>query len=531
MRKVKMFAALFILTMSAGSNADEFKLGKQLVDKGNAQGALPCASCHGSDGAGLAAANFPRLAGLDANYLIKQLKDYQTDSRQNLVMSPHAKALNSKEINAVALYYSKQKAPVSLIEGDKAQLKLGKKLIEDGIYEKDLQACIKCHGPGATGAGESFPALAGQHPGYIKNQLLAWQENSRKNDPNELMKAVADRMTKAEIEASALYLASLKSDGTPQKPTVIAQKKKKVKKPTPKKFTLARYNKQRIAWEKKLPKRIEFTPPSDDEIPNNQYGDMVRYGKELFNNTQLLRAENVGNDINCKDCHLGSGRTANTAPIWGAAGNFPAFRKKNKHVNSLEERIAGCFTYSMNGTPPAPRSKEMIALMSYHTFLAKGAPIGADLKGRHYPKLKEPKQTPDFARGKKVYQEDCQICHGKNGEGMKVDNKQIYPPLWGDNSFNWGAGMHRISMAANFIKVAMPLGKADLTEQQAWDVAMFMNNHERPQDPRWKGKVDVTRAKAHGHADCLYGIESEVDGHKHILGDIGAPLPRKNGRK
>lgn len=524
MRKLTSCALLMLLALAGHSNAADGQLGKQLVDKGNKKGALPCASCHGENGGGLAAANFPRLAGLDSAYLAKQLNDYQSGERLNLVMAPHAKALNAQEIEAVSNYYASQTAAVVAVQEDAKILALGKKLVNDGLYQKDLPGCAKCHGPDATGAGSSFPALAGQHAGYISNQLTAWQQNSRKNDPNQMMKAVADRMTKPEIEASALYLASLNSDGSPQNPIPLVEKEKKTKKPTPKDFTLKRYEKQRDGWLKKLPKRIPFTPPSDDEIPNNEYGDMVRYGKDLFNNTQQLRPQNVGNDINCKDCHLGAGRTANTAPIWGAAGNFPAFRKKNKHVNSLEERIAGCFTYSMNGTPPAPRSKEMIALMSYHTFLAKGAPIGADLEGRHYPKLALPAKLPDFERGKTVYQKDCAICHGDQGQGLRLDNKQIYPPLWGDNSFNWGAGMHRISMAANFIKVAMPLGKADLSEQEAWDVAMFMNSHERPQDPRWNNDVSTTRSKAHAHADCLYGIG--VD--NKILGDIGLPISRQN---
>jgi len=247
-----------------------------------------------------------------------------------------------------------------------------------------------------------------------------------------------------------------------------------------------------------------FTPPSEDQIPDNQFGDAVRYGKSLFVNTQQLRGKNVGNGLNCVNCHLDRGRRANSAPLWGAFPNYPAYRGKNKHVNTMEERIQGCFTYSMNGTPPKFGSKELTALVSYHYWLSKGAPVGKSLPGRGYPKLPAPKQSPDITRGKKVFTANCAICHGADGHGTKVDGKYVFPPLWGKDSFNWGAGMHRINTAASFIKANMPLSEPEsLTVQQAWDVAAFMNSHERPQDPRYEGSIDKTAKDFHNH-NCLY---------------------------
>jgi len=253
-----------------------------------------------------------------------------------------------------------------------------------------------------------------------------------------------------------------------------------------------------------------FLAPSEEHIPNTPFGDAVRYGMSLFNNTQQLRGKYVGNELNCVNCHLDHGKKANSAPLWGAYPMYPAYRKKNDRVNTIDERIQGCFTYSMNGTPPPFGSKELTALVTYHYWLSSGAPIGKALPGRGYPKLAKAKSKPSVSHGKKIFAENCAICHGENGEGTQVNNKYAFPPLWGKDSFNWGAGMHRVNTAASFIKANMPLGKPNsLTEQQAWDVAAFMNSHERPQDPRYKGNVEQTAETFHKH-QCFY--DKKIDG-------------------
>ncbi|WP_455216789.1 c-type cytochrome [Kaarinaea lacus] len=262
------------------------------------------------------------------------------------------------------------------------------------------------------------------------------------------------------------------------------------------------------------PGPVSFTPPPVESIPDNQFGNAVRYGMSLFNNTQQLRGKYVGNGLNCANCHLDNGRKENAAPLWGAYPMYPAYRKKNDHVNTIEERIQGCFTYSMNGTPPPSGSKELTALVTYHYWLSTGAPIGKALPGRGYPKLAKAEKQPDINRGRKVYAANCAICHGDNGQGTRVNGEYAFPPLWGKDSFNWGAGMHRINTAAGFIKANMPLGKPNsLTEQQAWDVAAFMNSHERPQDPRFDGDIAKTAEIFHQH-QCFY--DKKINGN--ILG-------------
>ncbi|MDR5868489.1 c-type cytochrome [Halomonas koreensis] len=262
---------------------------------------------------------------------------------------------------------------------------------------------------------------------------------------------------------------------------------------------------------------VTFEPPAEADIPDNQYGDMVRLGRDLFMDTQRLRGEHVFNDQNCSNCHLDAGRLASSAPMWASVGVYPAYRGKNDKVNTMAERIQGCFTYSMNGVPPEYGSEPLVALQTYFHWLASGAPINESLPGRGYPTLAEPAQAPDRARGAEVYAEQCAICHGDEGQGRRVGERQVFPPLWGDGAYNWGAGMHRVNTAANFIKANMPLGKpGSLTDQQAWDVAAFINGHERPQDPRRRtlDSVDETDEIFHQHMG-YYG--DEIDGRR--LGD------------
>jgi thiosulfate dehydrogenase len=157
----------------------------------------------------------------------------------------------------------------------------------------------------------------------------------------------------------------------------------------------------------------------------------------------------------------------------------------------------------------------MTALQTYAFWLAKGAPVGTPMPGSGYPKLKKPEQAPDYVRGERVYAQNCALCHGADGLGQQGGGRQVFPPLWGPKSFNWGAGMHQLSNAAGFIRANMPLGKGgSLSTQEAWDVAMFMNSHERPQDPRFEGSVEATRKKYHDTDDSLYG--RTVNGH--VLG-------------
>lgn len=270
-----------------------------------------------------------------------------------------------------------------------------------------------------------------------------------------------------------------------------------------------------------------FQPPGEDSIPDNEYGEMIRLGEQIFNDTGRYAAKYVGNDLNCVNCHLDAGRKPNSAPLWAAFVHYPAFRSKTGQVDTLAARLQGCFQFSMNGKAPPQDDKVITALQTYAAFLAKGAPVGLPMDGSGYAKLKKPAQAPDYARGEQVYAQNCALCHGVDGQGQRAGEHQVFPPLWGPRSFNWGAGMHQINNAAGFIYANMPLGKArSLTEQEAWDVAYFMDAHERPQDPRFTVSLAETRKRYHDGPDSLYGLEE----NGHLLGSRPAGGQQARGR-
>ena len=258
---------------------------------------------------------------------------------------------------------------------------------------------------------------------------------------------------------------------------------------------------------------IAFTP-AVAPIPDDEFGKVVREGREIFDDPAKYASQYVGSNLmRCTSCHLDEGRQPGAAPMWAAYGAYPAYRSKNHHVNTFEERLQGCFRFSMNGKAPPFNDPVLVALESYSYWMSKGAPIDEKLKGRGYPKLAKPASPPDYQRGAQIYAQDCALCHGSHGEGRVArDGQPDFPALWGAESFNWGAGMGSITNAAAFIRANMPRGRGGmLSEQEAWDVATFMDSQERPQDPRYTGSVADTRAKYHNGASSMYG--KVVNGH------------------
>lgn len=201
-----LFGAALALTGVAYGAGDP-EQGKLIVTAGDGGGA-PCIACHGLDGAGNDLAGFPRLAGMDAGYLVKQMRDYRSGARQSAVMSPNVDNLNDGQMADVAAYYSAlDTPPVSPPAVSSEALALGEILATRGDWDHDIVPCETCHGPGNVGVGSDFPKLAGQHPSYIEQQIKAWKTGTRHNDPNQLMLAIAGRLTETQIEAVAAWLA------------------------------------------------------------------------------------------------------------------------------------------------------------------------------------------------------------------------------------------------------------------------------------------------------------------------------------
>lgn len=172
-----------------------------------------CVACHQADGSGMNMAggeSWPRLAGLNASYLEKQLHDIKSGSRQSPTMMPFVGMLDDQKIADVSAYYSQM--PVTPAKGGEqatdATLKRGQQLAEQGDWSDYIVSCKSCHGPGNHGAGGVFPGIASQHAGYIEAQLKAWKAGTRKNDPQDLMGSIARRMSDDDIRAVAAWLAT-----------------------------------------------------------------------------------------------------------------------------------------------------------------------------------------------------------------------------------------------------------------------------------------------------------------------------------
>ncbi|WP_229678924.1 c-type cytochrome [Dyella caseinilytica] len=200
-----MFCALWV-SCTLADTPD----GATIAQQGNGHGAAPCMACHSADGGGQAAAGFPRLAGLPEAYLRKQLEDFANGTRVNATMQPVVSALSDADRDAVALYYGKlpvpAPAPVPPLRDDVA--KLGQELATRGRWSDTLPACEQCHGPGGIGVGDHFPPLAGQSSVYISNELQAWKQGSRHNDPLQLMQHVAATLNDKDIEAISAWYAA-----------------------------------------------------------------------------------------------------------------------------------------------------------------------------------------------------------------------------------------------------------------------------------------------------------------------------------
>ncbi|AMN80968.1 MULTISPECIES: c-type cytochrome [Pseudomonas] len=212
LERVLMGSALMLLL----GNAHALEGRKIFAEGGSQPGAMPCIACHGADGAGMAAAGFPRLAGLPATYVRKQLEDFKSGSRTNPVMQPLANALTDAEIEAVSQVLAAMPAPVpQVVYRSEMPINAAQKLAQQGAWERQIPACASCHGPAGTGVGDAFPPLAGQPAAYLEAQLTAWQSGTRHNDPNDLMGHIAKSLTAEEVQGVAQYFASLKLEAKP----------------------------------------------------------------------------------------------------------------------------------------------------------------------------------------------------------------------------------------------------------------------------------------------------------------------------
>ncbi|MGM0630960.1 MAG: c-type cytochrome [Pseudomonadota bacterium] len=201
-------ALLFGISFDASAKGNP-ESGKQLSTKGDGSGA-PCMACHGPNGEGNAAGAFPYIAGMNEQYLYRQLKAYQTGDRNNAVMSMNIDNFDDQQLQDIAAYYASLDKPTSTASNANAELlEQGERLVNIGNWDEYIPPCSSCHGPNNHGVDENFPGIAGQHASYIKQQINGWKNGDRKTDKVQLMEAVAKRLNDEQIEAVSAYLASI----------------------------------------------------------------------------------------------------------------------------------------------------------------------------------------------------------------------------------------------------------------------------------------------------------------------------------
>jgi thiosulfate dehydrogenase len=229
--------------------------------------------------------------------------------------------------------------------------------------------------------------------------------------------------------------------------------------------------------------------------PDTLSDTIVRQGRDLIASTSSLIGPDVadpakryaGNGLDCQSCHLQAGTQRFGLSLAGARGVFPQYIARENEVRTLEQRINGCMERSMNGKPLPADSPEMKAMLAYLHAIGSAEP-----GSRGVPSVPLPDKAADPEHGRHVFAETCSVCHGADGQGQRRDaadakatgRRYLYPPLWGPDSFNDGAGMNRAITAAGFVHANMPFGTTFaapvLSVADAFDVAGFIVSQPRP---------------------------------------------------
>lgn len=242
--------------------------------------------------------------------------------------------------------------------------------------------------------------------------------------------------------------------------------------------------------------------PDTTQIPLTDEGRLIRYGRDLIAHTARYLGPKgsiaaLTNGMNCQNCHLEAG----TKP-WGnnysaVSSTYPKFRDRSGSIESIYKRVNDCIERSLNGSPLDTNSREMQAITAYLHWLGRQVPKGTKPPGSGIADLPYLPRAADPEKGHTLYHLQCERCHGADGGGIPDSSGFVYPPLWGPHSYNSGAGLYRISRLAGYIKNNMPFGVSyttpQLTSEEAWDLAAFINSQPRPAKTFSKDWPDITR--------------------------------------
>jgi cytochrome c len=270
---------------------------------------------------------------------------------------------------------------------------------------------------------------------------------------------------------------------------------------------------------------LVWTAPDTTTISSEPNADEIRYGHGLISRTSEFlgpkgKVMPISNGMNCQNCHLNAGTKPFGNNYSAVASTYPKFRPRSGTNETIEKRVNDCIERSLNGTALKNDSREMKSLVAYIKWVGKNVPKDSVPKGSGLLALKYLDRAASAENGKIVYEAKCVVCHVKNGEGiLNTDGKAwVYPPLWGDKSYNIGAGLYRLSRFAGYIKANMPLGatfeEPQLTDVEAWDLAAYINSMPRPKKDLSEDWPDI-KLKPIDHPFGPYADGFDESQHKY----------------
>jgi thiosulfate dehydrogenase len=236
---------------------------------------------------------------------------------------------------------------------------------------------------------------------------------------------------------------------------------------------------------------LYWQAPEMEKIKDQKKLDQILYGQDLIAYTSRYLGPNgsvqsLSNGMNCQNCHLQGGTKVFGNNYGSVASTYPKVRARSGKMESIEKRINDCFERSLNGKPLPENSKEMKAMVAYMKFLGSNVIKGVKAEGSGLKDLAFLDRPANPIQGKLVYDAKCASCHQPNGEGTIHPNgkEYVYPPLWGEHSYNDAAGLFRVSNMAKYVKYNMPFGvnhdNPQLSDEESWDVAAYINSMPRP---------------------------------------------------
>ncbi|HEY8781208.1 MAG TPA: c-type cytochrome [Mucilaginibacter sp.] len=240
-----------------------------------------------------------------------------------------------------------------------------------------------------------------------------------------------------------------------------------------------------------VPAKQHWVIPDTTELTNGgEEAKLIKYGRALIVNTSYYFGPKgviarKSNGVNCQSCHLDAGTKFLGNNFSMVSACYPRFKERSRTFETIVEKVEDCFVRSLNGKEIDSSGREMKAFAAYLQWIGKNVKKGIKPVGSGIEELSFLNRAADTAKGRIVFVSKCQTCHGKNGAGVLKKNGvgYIYPPLWGEHSYNIGASIYRISKFAGYVKNNMPfkaVKKNRLTAEQAWDVAAFVNSQYHP---------------------------------------------------